>query len=112
MDTTDRNPGRDPARLNPVLARTRRLLPALASAVMLAACFGSGSDDDDAPPPAPPPEPPPTASVPDSALASSTAYTQFTLTRAMGSSETDDALTADRVTTPPSSETDEPVPAS
>ncbi|MBO9686289.1 MAG: hypothetical protein J7598_06735 [Mitsuaria chitosanitabida] len=52
------------------------------------------------------------ASVPDSALGSSMAYTQFTLTTSQSTSETAEPLTADNVTVAPSSETDEPVPVS
>ncbi|WP_431046169.1 hypothetical protein [Roseateles sp. L2-2] len=87
-------------------ARWRRpalALTAVAAAVMVAGCFGGDGDGDSGVPGDPKP-----ASVPDSALGSSTAYTQFTLTTSQSSSETAEPLTADNVTTPPASETDEP----
>ncbi|ANH67648.1 hypothetical protein ABE85_08850 [Mitsuaria sp. 7] len=87
------------------LRRPAIALTAIAAAAMVAGCFGGGGDDggsgggpiDTTP-----------ASVPDSALGSSTAYTQFTLTTSQSSSETAEPLTANNVTTPPASETDEP----
>jgi len=79
-------------------------LTPIAAAALLAGCFGGGGSSTDMP------GGPTAAGVPDSALASSTAYTQFTLTTAQSSSETAEPLTADKVGTPPSSETDEPVP--
>ena len=79
-------------------------IPALAAATLLAGCFGGGGGDASDMPGGPT-----AAAVPDSALASSTAYTQFTLSTAQASSETAEPLTADKVGTPPSSETDEPV---
>jgi len=78
--------------------------PALAAAALLAGCFGGGGSTDM------PGGGSTAAEVPDSALASSTAYTQFTLTTSQSSSETAEPLSADKVGTPPSSETDEPVP--
>ncbi|WP_431286345.1 hypothetical protein [Roseateles chitinivorans] len=85
------------------LHRPALAVTAVAAAVMLAGCFGGDGDVDSGVPGDPKP-----ASVPDSALGSSTAYTQFTLTTSQSSSETDEPLTADNVTTPPASETDEP----
>ncbi|WP_431256957.1 hypothetical protein ACQ86G_20000 [Roseateles chitinivorans] len=82
-------------------------LTAIAGAAMVAGCFGGGGGGDDGGPVDATP-----ASVPDSALGSSTAYTQFTLTTAQSSSETAEPLTADNVTTPPASETDEPASVS
>ncbi len=81
------------------------LAPAVAAGVMTG-CFGGGGDDGS------PIVSTPAASVPDSALASATAYTQFTLATTLSSSETAEPLTADNVTTPPSTDTDEPVPVS
>lgn len=77
---------------------------ALLAGGLLSAC-GGGSTHVDGPPP---PPPAPTA-VPDSALVSSLAYVQFALTTSMSSSESEEPLNADKVTTPPSSETDEPL---
>ena len=74
-----------------------------AAALLLAGCFGGGGGSTDMP------GGPTAAEVPESALASSTAYTQFTLSTAQSSSETTEPLSADKVGTPPSSETDEPV---
>ncbi|OWQ48283.1 hypothetical protein CDL60_06815 [Roseateles noduli] len=79
-------------------------MTAVAAAVMVAGCFGGDGDGDSGIPG----DPVTPASVPDSALGSSTAYTQFTLTTSQSSSETAEPLTADNVTTPPASETDEP----
>ncbi|MDY0747973.1 hypothetical protein SNE35_25955 [Paucibacter sp. R3-3] len=79
-------------------------LAPIAAAALLAGCFGGGSDSTDMPGGGST-----AAEVPDSALASSTAYTQFTLTTSQSSSETAEPLSADKVGTPPSSETDEPV---
>lgn len=77
-------------------------LAATTLAALLAGC--GGGDDDHAPPPSAGP-----GSVPDSALVSSSAYTQFTLTTALAPSETAEPLSADKVMMPPASETDEPV---
>jgi hypothetical protein len=85
------------------LRRPAIALTAIAAAAMVAGCFGGGGDDGGGGPIDTTP-----ASVPDSALGSSTAYTQFTLTTSQSSSETAEPLTADNVTTPPASETDEP----
>lgn len=93
----------------PTLPRSRRpalALAAIAGAALLAAC-GGGSDDDHAPP-----DNQPATAVPDSALASSSAYTQFTLTTAQAGSETAEPLSADKVMVPPASETDEPASVS
>jgi hypothetical protein len=95
---------REPTMNRPALPRFRRpalALTVIASAALLAAC-GGGSDDDHPPPPVD------KTSVPDSALVSSTAYTQFTLTTAQTGSETAEPLSADKVMVPPASETDEP----
>lgn len=92
------------------VARLRRpalALTAIAAAAMVAGCFGGGDDGDGGGPVDATP-----TSVPDSALGSSAAYTQFTLTTSQSSSETAEPLTADNVTTPPASETDEPVSVS
>jgi len=78
---------------------------ALLASGLLAACGGS---DVEAPPP-PPPPPVVLTEVPDSALASSTAYTQFTLGQTQAASESDEPLGADKVQMPPASESDEPV---
>lgn len=100
--TADRDDRTPVARLRrPALALT-----AIAAAAMVAGCFGGGDGDGGGPVDATP------ASVPDSALGSSAAYTQFTLTTSQSSSETAEPLTADNVTTPPASETDEPVSVS
>ena len=85
------------------LRRPAIALTAIAAAAMVAGCFGGGGDDGGGGPIDTTP-----ASVPDSALGSSTAYTQFTLTTSQSSSETAEPLTANNVTTPPASETDEP----
>lgn len=89
-------------RRGPTLAVT---VTALAAAAVAAGCFGGGDDDDMTPP-----GQAVGTSVPDSALASSTAYTQFTLMTSQATSETAEPLTADNVTVPPASETDEPAP--
>lgn len=91
-----------------VLHRLRRpvlTLSAVAAAALVAGCFGGGDDD-----PVDVPGQPAGGKIPDSALASSTAYTQFTLTTAQTGSETAEPLSADNVTMPPTSETDEPAP--
>ncbi len=82
---------------------------AVAAAGLLTACFGGGNDGHGMTPT------PPMAStsVPDSALASSTAYETFTDTTATShTSETAEPLSADNVGVPPASETDEPVAVS
>lgn len=81
-------------------------ISAVAAAAALVAGCGGGSDSGGMPGGAT------GTSVPDSALASSMAYTQFTLTTSQSTSETAEPLTADNVTVPPASETDEPVPVS
>lgn len=80
---------------------------ALLASGLLAACGGSDYE----PAPSPPPPPPPAAitEVPDSALASSTAYTQFVLTQSQAASESDEPLGAGKVGMPPVSESDEPL---
>jgi hypothetical protein len=80
----------------------RSLGGALLAASLLAACGGDGDDDTTMPPPAG------VAQVPDSALVSSASYTQFAIQAAGAGSETAEPLNADNLTTPPSSETDEP----
>ncbi len=81
---------------------------ALAAAGLLTACFGGGNND------ATVVMPPPAAAtgVPDSALASSSAYEAFTDKTASSTTETAEPLTADNVATPPGSETDEPAAVS
>ncbi|MCA0239804.1 MAG: hypothetical protein LCI02_03010 [Proteobacteria bacterium] len=79
-------------------------LTAVAAAALLAGCLGGGDDDGVDVPGAT------AGAVPDSALASSAAYTQFTLTTAQSTSETAEPLTAANVGVPPASETDEPAP--
>ena len=67
------------------------------AAALLSACGGGGDDS-----------PPPLTEVPDSALTSSAAYTQFA--RSLGALDTDEPLTLGRLEVAPTSETDEPVP--
>jgi len=94
------------ARSRPLrLGRPALALSTVAAAMMVAGCFGGGGDDGGGGPGDVTP-----ASMPDSALGSSTAYTQFTLTTSQSSSEMAEPLTAGNVTTPPASETDEPAP--
>ena len=96
------------ARAKPALTRPALALPAIAAAAALVAgCLGGGGDGGSTMPGGEA-----SASVPDSALGSSTAYTQFTLTTTESTSETAEPLTASNVTVPPSSETDEPAPVS
>ncbi len=76
-----------------------------AAAALVAGCGGGGGDNSGGGGDT-------SASVPDSALVSSMAYTQFTLTTSKSTSETAEPLTAANVTVAPSSETDEPVPVS
>lgn len=80
-------------------------LSALLAAALLGACGGGGGDDGT--PMTPPAE---ATMVPAGALVSSLAYTQFVLQLSQTSSETSEPLSADNVTTAPSSETDEPLP--
>jgi len=79
---------------------------ALLASGLLAACGGS---DDVAAPPPPPPPPAVLTEVPDSALTSAAAYTQFTQGQAQAASESAEPLTADKLSMPPTSESDEPV---
>lgn len=65
---------------------------------LLSACGGGGGDD----------SPPPLTEVPDSALTSSAAYTQFA--RGLGPLDTAEPLTLGRLEVAPTSETDEPAP--
>lgn len=90
--------------LGPVRRSARHGVAAAAAAAMVAGC-GGGHDDAVMPMT-------PTASVPDSALVSSSAYTSFTLTTSQSPSETAEPLSASNVMVPPASETDEPVPVS
>lgn len=82
-------------------------MSALAVAALSCGCFGGGGNDGSAGT-----SPPMATSVPDSALASATAYTQFTLTTSQTASDITEPLTADNVTVPPATDTDEPVPVS
>lgn len=93
-------------RFGPTLAAVPTAVAAGLTAALMAGCFGGGGDDGEAGGP----DVGAGASVPDSALGSSAAYTQFTLTTSQSSSETAEPLTADKVAVPPASETDEPVP--
>ncbi|WIT14363.1 hypothetical protein PFX98_12275 [Paucibacter sediminis] len=79
---------------------------ALLASGLLAACGGS---DEAA---APPPPPVLLTEVPESALASPGAYTQFTLGQSQAASESDEPLTADKLSMPPASESDEPLAVS
>jgi len=81
---------------------------ALLASGLLAAC--GGSDEAAAPPPPPPPVL--LTEVPESALASPGAYTQFTLGQSQAASESDEPLTADKLSMPPASESDEPLAVS
>lgn len=85
--------------------RYRYALPLLASAGLLTACLGGGDDDPL------PPGTPTGASVPDSALATSASWTAYAKSLSATASETDEPLNASNVSVPPSSETDEPAPA-
>lgn len=85
--------------------RIATALSVLTAAALVAGC-GGGSDYGNEMPPTP------AAAVPDSALASSAAYTAFTLMTSQASSETAEPLMAGNLLVPPSSETDEPVPVS
>ena len=69
--------------------------------VSLAGCGGGGGDDD---PPAPPPA---LTEIPDSALASPTAYTEFALGLAV--SETAEPFSVEKVSRAPTDDTSEPV---
>jgi hypothetical protein len=82
-----------------ITGRLRGLLLAAAAAVALSAC-GGGSD-----PPAP--EPQPLTQIPDSALASAEAYTDFAL--GLAPSDTTEPLSAANVDTAPVSDTTEPI---
>jgi len=78
-----------------------RLLAALClGAGLLSACGGGGDDHF---------TPPPLTEVPASATTSAESFTQFGIDQAAATSETDEPLSLDTVTTPPTSETAEPV---
>ena len=78
----------------------------LCTAFLLGACSGSGDRNKiDVSQPTVRPQ----LSVPDSALGSSGAYTQYLLNIVQTTSEQDEPLLMDSVGTPPSSETDEPI---
>jgi len=79
---------------------------ALGATVLLSACFGGGGGDEVAEMPVPPAT---ATMVPSSALASSTAYTQFAVSQSLTASDSDEPLSASNVDVPPNSETDEPV---
>ncbi|WP_349741291.1 hypothetical protein [Roseateles cavernae] len=82
----------------------KTLLLGLLAGALLSACGGSDHDDTVvASPPAGP------AEVPDSALASSASFTQFAIEQSQTGSDSAEPLGADKVSVPPSSETDEPV---
>jgi hypothetical protein len=70
---------------------------ALVAGALLSACGGGGDD-----------APAPLVEVPDSALTSSAAYTQFVRGRA--ADDTAEPLTLGRLDVAPTSETDEPAP--
>lgn len=78
---------------------------ALAASLALVACGGGGGDTSD--PMLPPPSLPTAYAVPDSALASSTAFVSY-LNGQSFSDETSEALTLP-AGDPPTSETDEPM---
>lgn len=82
----------------------KTLLLGLFAGALLSACGGSDHDDVVV---VPPPTGP--AQVPDSALASSASFTQFAIEQSQTGSESAEPLGADKVSVPPSSETDEPV---
>ncbi|MDN3922137.1 hypothetical protein [Roseateles violae] len=74
---------------------------------LLSACGGGHDDGGDMPVP-------PTAAsqVPDSAMASSAAYTQFAISQSQRSSESEEPLNAGNVDPAPGSESEEPVAVS
>jgi len=82
--------------------KTQLLLALCLGAGLLTACGGGGSDHPDVPPAA-------ITEVPASATVSAEAYTAFGVGQAMNASDTDEPLSVDTVTTPPTSETAEPV---
>lgn len=71
---------------------------ALATGALLGACGGGGGDD----------SPPPLTEVPDTALTSAAAYTEFA--RSLAPLDTAEPLSLGRLDMAPTSETDEPVP--
>lgn len=86
----------------------RAWMTAALGAALLAGCGGGGGGSDGAADM--PGDMAGGASIPDGALASSAAYTQFTLMSAQSGSESAEPLSADKVAVPPASETDEPLP--
>jgi hypothetical protein len=78
----------------------RHLVAAAIAGMALSACWDSGSSN--------PVIPPVSTQVPDSALASSTAWTAYVAS--LPPSETDEPIGVNNVMTPPSSETDDPAP--
>lgn len=70
---------------------------ALVAGALLSACGGGGGADD---------SPAPLTEVPDSALVSPSAYTEFA--RGLGALDTAEPLTLGRLEVAPTSETDEP----
>lgn len=70
---------------------------ALVAGTLMSACGGGGGED----------TPPPVTEVPDTALASPAAFTQFA--RSLGSVDNAEPLTLGRLDVAPTSETDEPV---
>lgn len=84
-------------KLTPTL---RMALTALAAGTLLAACNG---DNDEVSEPGPPPQ----AVIPDSALASATAYAEYA--RTLSNSDTDLPVDISKVNLAPTSETAEPL---
>jgi hypothetical protein len=86
------------------MSRLRKIL--FVAAISLSACSGSGDRSKiDISQPTIRPQ----FSVPDNALGSSGAYTQYLLNIVSATSEQDEPLLMDNVGTPPSSESDEPI---
>jgi hypothetical protein len=79
----------------------KHLLAAVAGAVLLSACSGDDGDATD------PNAPPPVVVIPDSALVSANAYTEYA--RTLANSDTDAPVDISKVTVPPTSETGDPV---
>lgn len=83
-------------------------LLAVVASILLAACGGGGGGGGTEPMP-PPVQPPPSNEVPTSATASTTAYVQYTGSLLL--SDGTEPLDVSKVT-PPTSETEEPLPVS